>query len=167
MNAQFLVAVLAGFAILFGFFALIRSGIAGREADQVHKRLNGFFAKVDADKITKLYTEVFRPNGYGYPDLGLRQWCREWRQKLRDAVRSLDSRTRTLEQHVSALEVENYGLKSEVAILTNDLGLLYQHLGLRVNITPEKVIVEPEKIEVVKVEVADPAVAAAVEAARA
>lgn len=99
----------------------------------VHKRLNDLYGRVKrheetphasgraiAEQFDEIQNELFREGSY--PDLGLREWCRVWRGRLRDDVAELKeqnvkllSRVTTLEARVQFLENSNPDLQTVVA----------------------------------------------------
>lgn len=96
-------------ALSFGLYALLTSREVDRFASSTQNRLNGVM-----DKFTRMESRLDTPNPVSnkgwtdrverelfrqgaYPDLGLREWCRAWRLKLRNAVSSLESRVDQLE----------------------------------------------------------------------
>jgi hypothetical protein len=110
-----------GGGLVFGIFVLIavlgwmsgKSRQIARDAedfaDRTHQRLNGFMSVWGPDKQAmhardfndlkhKVNHEVFGIGRSGeYPDMGLRDWCREWRGRLRRDVAELRARVQDLE----------------------------------------------------------------------
>ena len=107
MTGLYLIIVIAAGIALWSLFE-------SRSANGLHKRVNDLFRRVSEtnvptyagaftaidDRLDKLERECFR--GGVYPDLGLRAWCRNWREKLRVAVRVLQGRA---DAHDAALSM--------------------------------------------------------------
>jgi hypothetical protein len=117
-----------GGGLVFGIFVLIavlgwmsgKSRQIARDAedfaDRTHQRLNGFMSVWGPDKQAmhardfndlkhKVNHEVFGIGRSGeYPDMGLRDWCREWRGRLRNDVARLRNDAAIAEHRFAAIE---------------------------------------------------------------
>jgi len=158
------IALLVGFVALdIAFWALIKAyrisygyDTVDSEVDAVHRRLNGW--KIDDLKarLKGAEAELFRKGDY--PNLGLREWCRVWRRKLRLDILSLHWGLDIQERQVSDLRDKlayEIQLRELATRATDRLGerlrLTQVALGVEEVVTPMKITqatIEPERIEV-------------------
>lgn len=108
-----MILTLLGGAVAVGLvgvgIALHYAKSADTFADKCHGRMNGAmekFSKLErlAERIEKLEYEVLGKGRSGvYPDMGLRDWAREWRGWLRSDVAALQGQVPT----VSRVDIES------------------------------------------------------------
>ncbi len=105
----FLVAVLS---LVVATIAACYARAADSFADKCHQRINGAMDKFHRisygqDDVRRLMHEVFGEGRSGvYPDMGLRDWARQWRGRLRkDVANLLQNTTYSLETAVTKARV--------------------------------------------------------------